>query len=238
MASLFHKTIIMKKLILLSCAISFSVVTGAQTSKWFVTFSTGLQIAGPSSSLRKYMKKNGFNVTSQNFLFGGTTDYPRTVQAPPLLGMFGRQISSNRGVYFILGMPGNAEVRGYNGLYQNNIKYHIYQLGAGYQLSSSNSRSKLGGGPSLFILRSGKNNHLQADNALTEKHSAVKPGLSITGSTSLGKQRKPVVIELFAALNIAAKSSYVDLQSYDGKTSYNMNMIEGMLGLSLAIRKY
>lgn len=227
----------MKRLILLLCAISFSVVTGAQTSKWFVTFSTGLQIAGPSSSLKKYMKNNGFNVTSAGFLFGGT-DYPRTVQGPPLLGMFGRQISGNRGVYFILGMPGNAEVLGYNGFDQNNIKYHIYQLGAGFQLSSSNSRSKLGGGPSLFILRSGKNNHLQADNALTEKHSAVKPGLSITGSTSLGKPRKPVVIELFAALNIAAKSSYVDLQSYDGKTSYNMNMIEGMLGLSLAIRKY
>lgn len=227
----------MKKIILLSCAIVFSLVIEAQAAKWFVTLSTGRQIAGPSSSLKKYMNDNGFNVTSQGFIFG-PADYPHTVHGPNLICMFGRTIgnNNNRSVYFLLGMPGNAEVRGYDGSHPNNIKYHIYQLGGGYQFSSSNSRSKLGGGPSLFILNSGKNNDYQTNN-LTEKHTAVRPGLSITGSTPLGKQRRLLGIELFAELNIAANESFVDLQSYDGKSPYDMNMIEGLLGLSIAVRR-
>ncbi len=225
----------MKKIILLSCAISISLAIEAQTAKWFVTFSTGLQIAGPSSSLKKYMNDNGFDQASQGWIYG-PVHYPETVHGASLLGMLGRQINKNRSVYFLFGMPGNGEVRGYDGYHSENIKYHIYQLGGGYQFSSSNSRSKLGGGPSLFISESGKNNHTQTNNALTEKHTALKPGLSITGSTPLGKQRKLLGIELFAALNIAPNASFVDLQSYDGKTSYNMNMIEGVLGLSIAVR--
>ena len=120
----------MKKIILLSCAISISVAIKAQTAKWFVTISTGLQIAGPSSSLKKYMNDNGFDQPSQTWLFGPVS-YPKSSHGPALLGMLGRQISKNRSFYFLFGMPGNGEVRGYDGRSSNNIKYHVFQLGGG-----------------------------------------------------------------------------------------------------------
>ncbi len=226
----------MKKFILLSCAISISVVIEAQPAKWFVTISTGLQIAGPASSLKKYMNDNGFDQTSRGWIFG-PVDYPNSDLGPTFLGMFGKQINKNRSVYFLLGMPGNGEVSGYDGSNLNNIKYHIYQFGAGYQFFSSNSRSTVGMGPSIFILKSGKNNHTQGNDDLTEKHTAVKPGVSITGRTPLGKGKRLVGIELFAELNIAPKATYIDPQSYNGKTSYNMNMIGGILGLALSASK-
>jgi len=225
----------MKKILLLAFAISFSLVTEAQTAKWFVTFSTGFQIAGPSSSLKKYMNDNGFNVSSQTFL--GPADYPTTTPGLAFLAMLGGQVGKNRSLYILLGMPWNGEVSGFDGHQSNNVKYHVYQFGGGYQFSSSNSRSSVGAGPSLFILQSGKNNHTYGNNELTEKHTAVKPGLTITGRTALGKGRKLLGLELFAELNVAPKASFVDPQSYDGKTSYNMNMTGGMLGLALAVSK-
>lgn len=152
--------------------------------------------------------------------------------------MIGKQVSKRGSTYIIVGKPGAAEVRGYDGRFNNNIKYQVFQFTGGYQLSFPNSRSKIGAGPSLFILQSGKNNHDRVDTKITDKHSAIKPGLSFMGRVPFGKGRKLVGLELFGELNIASTARFEDSSSYYNRPEpYNATITGGVIGLSLALQK-
>ncbi|MGN6249884.1 MAG: hypothetical protein ACTHNG_16145 [Ginsengibacter sp.] len=229
--------ILFNKRLLTACLLCVSLSMYAQTSKWFVTFTVGYQLAGPSGSIKKSQTENRYNVPETIVFFSsGPQTFPYVSHSLSLLGMVGKKISNRASVYLLFGLPGAAEVHGYDGRFGNNIKYQVYQFTAGYQLSFSNSRSKIGAGPTIFFLQSGKNNHDQPGNKITDNHSAVKPGVSFMGRVPFGKGRKLVGLELFGQLNVSSRATFEDYNSYYNRSeAYNMNMVEGVIGLSVAL---
>lgn len=227
----------LNKTLLTVSFLCISLTTPAQIAKWFITFSVGREVSGPYGSVKNSLTANGYNVTSPGFIFG-PVDYPYVTHGLSLSGMIGKQVNKKGSVYIMFGRAGKAEVSGYDGNNINNIEYQVFQFTAGYQISLSNSGWKIGGGPSLFVLQSGKNNHNWLENKLTDKHSAIKPGLSFMGRVPLGNEKRLLGLELFGELNIAPRATFEDLNSYNGRSeSYNMSMVEALLGLSLSIRK-
>jgi len=231
----------MKKfLVLLLCFISASFQSQAQTSKWFFTFSTGPELGGPSHSVKNYLNENGFNASSEGFLIFGPTTFPYITHYLPLLGSLGIQVTKSGSVYAIFGQSSKAEIYGYNSSSTSiKIKYSVLQFTGGYQLSFPTTRFKIGAGPSLFVLKYAQNDPTLADyNNLTDKPTTIKPGLSITGRMPFGKEKKLFGIELFFNLNLAPSAKFEGFPSYNSSlVSYDVNMINGVVGLSLAFRK-
>jgi hypothetical protein len=223
-----------KTLILLACFIIFSFALKAQTAKWFITVSSGLSLGGPGPSIKNNMDKNGFNATANNFFFGGTTQFPYVSHGLPLLLMLGKRISTYRSVYLIVGESNRGEARGYNGDEVVSVKYDVLQFTAGYQFSFPTTRFKIGAGPSVFAFKYANTSMGPAG----EKHTAILPGLSVTGRLPFGKEKKLFGVELFFETNFAPRGKVGEIQTYRSSLkASNVNIIHGIIGLSFALRK-
>jgi hypothetical protein len=217
-----------------------------QTSKWFVSFSINPAIGGPSASLKSQMRAQQFDddAISTFVIFGsGTTHYPRG-GATAFLMRGGKKLSDYKSLYFVAGISESATVEGFRaqgwsdgifGLFAGtygekiSISYSIYELTAGYQYSFSNTRSKIGFGPSLFLFH-------YSNNGYNEQHSSVVPGASFTARVPLGREKKLVGFELVLEGNLAppVKMKY---DHTDGFRPGSINMIHANAGLALSFRK-
>ena len=225
----------MKKLfVLLVCFIFFSFAIKAQTAKWFITITSGFNPGGPGPSIKNNMDRNGYNSVATNFFFGGSVKYPYVSHGLPLLLMLGKRTSKYGSVYLIAGESNRGEARGYNGDVGVSVKYDVLQFTAGYQFSFPTTRFKIGAGPSVFVFN-------YANTSMTptgEKHTAILPGLSVTGRLPFGKEKKLFGVELFFETNFAPHGKVEEIQGYRSNLkASNVNMIHGLVGLSFAFRR-
>jgi hypothetical protein len=188
----------------------------AQASNWFLSFSAGPVIGGPSASLKNQMKTQGYgdDAESSFVIFGsGTTHYPRG-GAMAILMRAGKKISNYKSLYAIAGVSGTATIEGFRekgysngfyglfaGTYGDNISisYTTYQLAMGYLYSFPNTKIKLGVGPSLYLF------HYTTAEEFSNKatYSSVVPGASLTGRFPFGKEKKLFRIEFVLEGNVA-----------------------------------
>ena len=227
----------MKKIILICvCVLSASISLHAQTAKWFVGFPTGYVFGGPAASLKNMMTDQGYN-QSTSFIF--SVDYPIKTYFPPLMIMAGKQISKYGSLYILAGQPNSTTVEGYNGIASVSIKYNILQATFGYQFTFSQSRFKLGIGPSLFVFHYNLDNYVPAPPSTPSQYS---PGLSLMARLPFGKEKKLFGVELFFAMNVAKSVHINDISeniNYEEFyfTGGKLSMVSAMLGLNFVFRK-
>jgi hypothetical protein len=221
----------------------------AQTKNWFVSFSIAPAFGGPSASLKSQMKAQGYGDQAEStfHIFGsGTTSYPRGGSTAYLL-RGGKKISDRKSIYFVAGISEKATVEGFHsqgwsdglfGLFSGTygkyvaVSYTTYQLTAGYMYSFSNSRAKLGFGPSVYILNYGTS----TDYSEKDNHSSFVPGASFTARLPFGKERKLFGIELVFEGNMAPPIQMKSDHTQDFQPK-NANMFSGNIGLAFSFRK-
>jgi hypothetical protein len=221
----------------------------AQANKWFISFTAAPSLGGPAASLKQQMKAQGYGDQSEStfVIFGsGTTKYPRG-GAVAVLASGGKKITDKRSIYFVAGISEKARIEGFDaqgysdgifglfaGTYGNHVSvsYNIYQLTAGYMYSFSKSRTKLGFGPSIYLLTYG----ISRNFAPEEKHNSIVPGAAFNTRIPFGKERRLVGIDFVFNGNIAPsvkmKSNYKE-----GFQPKNANMFSANAGLALSFRK-
>jgi hypothetical protein len=221
----------------------------AQSKKWFVSFSIAPVFGGPSSSLKSQMKAQGYGDKSESTIdiFGsGNTSYPRGGSVA-LLARGGKKINNHKSIYFVAGISEKATIEGFHaqgwsdgffGLFAGtygehvSVSYTTYQLTAGYMYSFSNSRAKIGVGPSIYLLSYGNtSNYIK-----NETHASLVPGASFTTRLPLGKEKKLFGVELVFEGNMAPpvkmKSDHTD--GFQPKTA---NMFSANAGFAFTFRK-
>jgi len=218
----------------------------AQPKNWFVSFSIDPAFGGPSASLKSQMKAQGYGDHAESTfnLFGsGSASYPRGGSIA-LLASGGKKITDRKSIYFVAGISEKATIEGFHaqgwsdgflGLFAGTygqhvaISYTTYQLTAGYMYSFSNSRAKLGFGPSVYILSYGTSmDYHEKDN-----HTSIIPGASFTARLPFGKEKKLFGVELVFEGNMAPpiqmKSDHTD-----GFQPKKANMFSGNIGLAFS----
>lgn len=221
----------------------------AQTNKWFVSFSLAPTFGGPSASIKSQMRAQGYGDQAQStfVIFGsGNTSYPRGGSVAYLL-RGGKKINDHKSIYFVAGICEKAKVEGFHaqgwsdgffGLFAGTygkyvaVDYTTYQITTGYMYSFSNSRAKLGFGPSIYILQYSNTTDFSAK----DNHSSLVPGASFTARLPLGKERKLFGIELVFEGNMAP-SVKMESEKTDGFQPKNANMFSGNIGLAFSFRK-
>lgn len=226
----------MKKiLVLLICFFSLlaglKAQTNIETSKWFVSFSTGFCIGGPVSSIDNALTDQNFN-GSYNGWFGPVS-YPITTNKQPLLFMFGTRITKYGSLYMVVGQPTGGKAEGYNGVSIVSFDYHVLQFTLGYQFSFPDTRFKVGIGPSLFIFK----NTPEADYQSVSAQSSTIPGGTINVRVPFGKEKKLFGVELFFQMNLAPSAKLGEIQN-QGKTfeATNISMTYAIIGITFAFR--
>jgi hypothetical protein len=238
----------MKKL-LFALLVIINLNCFAQSNKWFVSFTTAASLGGPAASLRHQMKAQGYGDQSEStfVIFGsGTTNYPRG-GAVTLLATGGKKITDKKSIYFAVGTSGTGTIEGFDaegysngifglfaGTYGNHVSvsYTIYQLTAGYMYALSNSRTKLGFGPSLYLLDYG----ISENFASKEKHSSIVPGFAFNTRIPLGKERKLIGLEMVFNGNMAPPVK-IKSEHKEGFQPDNANMFSFNAGLALCFRR-
>lgn len=218
----------------------------AQASPWFLSFSAGPVIGGPSASLKSQMRAQGFDddAVSTFVIFGsGTTHYPHG-GAGAFLMRAGKRISDYRSLYLVTGISQKATVEGFRaqgwsdgifGLFAGtygqkvSVSYSVYELTAGYQYSFSNTRSKIGFGPSAFLLRYSNDHH-------AGHRSSLVPGVSFTARVPFGRERRSLGFELVFETRLAPPVK-MKFDHTEGFEPGSVNMIHGSAGLAFAFRK-
>jgi hypothetical protein len=234
----------MKKIITaLFCIISLN--SFSQTPKWFVSFATGVNIGGPSVSIKSQMKKQGFDDESSFNFFGwtGTDKHPYKSQDLSLLLRFGKQITDNKTIYFVIGRLDKAKVEGFKNKGYTNlifigsssgpnpyISYSLYQLTGGYMYTNPKSRVKLGIGPSVYMMDFTDG---------YEKDRSFTAGVTGTARFPLRKEKRQLGFEFIVETNLAAP---IKLESNQGDATdpfkmKSANMISLNLGLALTFKK-
>jgi hypothetical protein len=219
----------------------------AQANKWFVSFTAAPSLGGPAASLKHQMKAQGYGDQSESsfVIFGsGTTKYPRG-GAVALLASGGKKIADRRSIYFVAGLSEKATIEGFdeqgysNGLFglfagsygrHTSVSYTTYQFTAGYMYSFPNSRTKLGFGPSVYLLRYGISENFSPK----EKHSSIVPGVAFNTRIPFGKQRKLIGLELVFNGNMAPPVK-MKSGSKEGFQPKNANMFSFNAGLALTV---
>jgi hypothetical protein len=221
----------------------------AQASKWFVSFTAAPSLGGPAASLKSQMKNQGYGDQSETSLViygSGTTKYPRG-GAVALLASGCKRINDHKSIYFVAGTSEKATVKGFDaegysngffglfaGTYGNHVSvsYTTYQLTAGYMYSFSNSRTKFGFGPSVYLLNYG----ISENFAPKEKHSSIVPGIAFNSRIPFGKERKLIGIDFVFNGNMAPP---VKMKSNpkNGFQPKNANMFSANAGLALTFRR-
>jgi hypothetical protein len=221
----------------------------AQSNKWFVSFTTAASFGGPATSLRHQMKAQGYGDQSESsiVIFGsGTTKYPRGGTGT-LLATGGKKITDKKSIYFVAGASGKGTIEGFDaegysngifglfaGTYGNHVSvsYTTYQLTAGYMYALSNSRTRLGFGPSLYLFNYG----ISENFASKEKHSSIVPGIAFNTRIPFGKERKLIGLELVFNGNMAPPVK-MKSEHKEGFQPKNANMFSFNAGLALCFRR-
>jgi len=220
----------------------------AQANKWFVSFSVTPTIGGPSASLKKQMIEQGLDHTSSfNFFgLGGTTKYPVAIKDAAVLLRGGARLNERRSIYFIVGQAAAGSVEGFKnegysdwiligGSYGQSlvVDYNTYQFTAGYMYSLSNTRSKIGFGPSFFLF----DYSITENNGSSESHSALSPGATFTARVPLGREKKLFGVELVfegnAAMPVKMKGEMEEINFQTG----TVNMFSANIGIAFSFRK-
>jgi hypothetical protein len=249
-----------KDTILLLAAITVSLAATAQPAKWFVSVATGYTIGGPAASIKNNMKRCNLDHTSSFSslwgLFSGSTIYPISSKNLPLLLKAGKRLTDKRSLYFVAGISSTGSVEGFRKIaFDNswgsfysgsvgihvNVEYKLFQVGAGYQYSYPNTHAKIAIAPSLFFF---KYKNASADKV--QQHTAFAPGLAFTSRLPLGKEKRLIGVDLLVELNLAPPVKMQALSTeytYSDKTvtatleRSNVNLVHGMLGLALSLRR-
>src|SRR4051812_12449481 len=88
----------------------------AQTNDWFVSITAAPSFGGPSASLKRQMKAQGFGDQAESsfHIFGsGTTSYPRGGSVALLLRA-GKKINNHTSIYFVTGVSEKATIEGFH----------------------------------------------------------------------------------------------------------------------------
>jgi len=221
----------------------------AQTPEWFVSLSIGSAIGGPSGSLKSQMKAQGYgdNTESSFVIFGsGNTRYPRGGTVT-LLASGGKKLTDHRSIYFIAGISQKATVEGFDvqgysngifglfaGSYGNHVyvNYTTYQLTAGYLYSFSKSRTKIGFGPSVYLLQY----DITENFSPKEKYSSFVPGASFTARIPFGKQRKLIGVDFVLNSNMAPPVKMTSNRT-EGFQPKKASLFSANAGLALSFRR-
>ena len=221
----------------------------AQANKWFVSFSVAPAFGGPSASLKTQMKAQGYGDQAESTfnLFGsGNTSYPRGGSVA-LLMRGGKKITDRKSIYFVAGISEKATIEGFHaqgwsdgffGLFAGtygqhiSVKYTTYQLTAGYMYSFSNSKAKLGFGPSVYILSYGTS----VNYSDKENHTSLVPGASFTARLPFGKEKRLFGVEFVFEGNMAPP---VQMKSdrTDGFQPKHANMFSANAGLAFTFHR-
>lgn len=221
----------------------------AQASKWFVSFSAGATLGGPSASLKHQLTRQGFDETSTgNFLgLSWTNDYPHVTRDAAVLVRGGKKINDRRSIYFVAGRSSKACVegfknQGYSDLFgiigssygdRISISYRVYQLTSGYLYSFPATKIKLGLGPSLYLV----DHKVEHNSVLTGKDAPLVPGVSFLARFPFGKERKLFGTELFIEGNMAPSVNINASTSEAGFRPGRASMVYFNAGLALTFRK-
>lgn len=242
------KTSVMKKL-LSAILIVVNLNCFGQASKWFVSVSATPTIGGPSTSIKHQMVVQGFDQTSDgNFLgWSWTTHYPKVSKSASVLLRGGKKMDNHRSIYFVAGLSAKGTVDGFrdqgyssffgiiSGSYGEmvSVDYNVYQLTAGYLYSFTNTRAKIGFGPSVFLLDySVSENYTNKQN-----HSSVMPGASFTTRIPLGKEKKLFGVELVFEGSVAPPAKMKAQKTESGFQVRNANLIHANAGLAFCFRR-
>ena len=227
--------------LIISCTSLFG-----QSKKWFFSLNPGINIGGPSASIRHQMKVQGFDQTSSYNFFGwaGTTDYPRVVKHLSFLVRGGYSVNAHKSIYFVAGLSSKGTVSGFKGTgyadlffisgstgIMPEVAYNLYQLTGGYQYQSAKSRAKLGLGPSLFFY------NYSIDRG--PKRTSLMPGASFSGRFPFGREKRLFGIDLLLETNIAPPVKMKDNEKAT-ETGYKpgkANLISLNAGLAFSFRK-
>lgn len=221
----------------------------AQPKNWFVSLSIAPSFGGPTASLKNQMKAQGYgdHAESSFDLFGsGSTSYPRGGSVA-FLARGGKKITDHKSIYFVAGISEKATVEGFHakgwsdgffGLFAGtygehvSISYNTYQLTAGYMYSFSNSRAKVGVGPSVYLL-----SYCNTSNYIkNQSHASLVPGASFTTRLPLGKEKKLFGVELVFEGNMAPPVKMKSDRT-DGFQPKNANMFSANAGFAFTFRK-
>jgi hypothetical protein len=245
---------------LLLTAIIASFIATAQPAKWFVSVATGYTMGGPAASIKNNMRRcNLDHISSFSALWGlfsGTTNYPESSRNLPLLLKAGKRLTDKRSLYLVVGISGTGSVEGFRkiafdeswddffsksvGIHVH-VEYKLYQISAGYQYSYPNTHAKIAVAPSLFLFR-----YQNTSASTLQRHTAVAPGVAFTSRLPLGKEKRLIGVDLLVELNLAPPVKMQALTTeytYGDKTSTatlqrsNVNLVHGMLGLALSLRR-
>lgn len=228
--------------------IVISISCFAQPSKWFVSFSVGGTLAGPSASLKKQMIAQGLDQTSNTNILGfaWSNDYPEITKDVALIVRAGTRLNERRSLYFTAGRSANATVKGFRndgytdlflfgGSYGYNVSvdYKVYQLTGGYLYSFPKTGIKLGFGPGLYVL------HYQVkDNFVSRgKNSSLVAGASFLARLPFGKEKRLIGTEFVFEGNMAPPAKMKMTHADGDFRTGNANIVHFTAGLALTIRK-
>jgi len=229
--------------------IVFNLTCFAQAKNWFVSFSATPTIGGPSASLKKQMVDQSFDQTSSyNFLgLEGTTKYPVVTKDGSLLLRAGVKLNDRRSIYFVVGQSTAGRVEGFKnegysdflglfgGSYGENIAvdYKVYQFTAGFLYAFPHTRSKIGFGPSFFLV---DYSVTENDNS-NQSETAPSAGATFTARVPLGKEKKLFGVELVfegnAAMPVKMKGE-MEETNFDPGT---VKMFSANIGIAFCFRK-
>jgi hypothetical protein len=232
----------------------FSVYAALCQNKWFISLSTGPGFGGPKGSIYKNMEKSNLNQKSPGLDFFGLvfqgSQYPKKSSGIPTLVKVGKRLKEGKSIYLEAGVSNRGEIAGYQNIgdYGNTIPidFKVFQFTAGYQYSFTNTRSKVGFGPSLFVF-----NYIDDYKHLDHQtYNSFIPGVSLMGRVPLGKEKRLIGVDLIMEVNLAPPARMKEIQ----KTNYSfssignsvaytstlkeshVNMVHGMVGWALSIR--
>ena len=226
-----------------------SIPAFAQKEKWFVSFSAGAGIGGPSASIKSQMKKQGFDQTADYNFFGlsGSTSYPRKEAGGTFLLRFGKRMDARRSLYFIVGQTDKAEVSGFKNQGSSSflgiiggsygpfpqVQYKVWQVTGGFLFQTS-SCAKLGIGPSVFVIPYSLSNAT----GFAYKHTSVMAGASLSARLPVGRERRQFGMDFMVDVNLAPPVSMkIDGESADGFHMKRANLIHASAGLAFTFRK-
>lgn len=240
----------MRKLILLLLLSPGLWASAQKKEKWFLSFSSGTGLGGPSLSIKKQMNDQGFNQSAEYNFFGwsGVTDYPKKSVEASLLLRAGKAISDKKSIFLIAGRREKGSVKGFIGQgsssffgiiggsygFQPSVEYAVYELTAGY-LYNTRSHSRVGFGPSVFLVPYTVNNARYEE----KKYSAFIPGVSFTARVPLGREKRMVGLDLVFDAQLAPPVKMkVEEEEADGFHMRRANMMRASAGLALSLRQH
>jgi hypothetical protein len=195
------------------------------------------------------MINQGFDQTSTGSFLGWnwTTDFPKVSKSASLLLRGGKKMDDRRSIYFVAGLSAKGKVEGFKnqgyddflgifgGSYGQSVgvDYSVYQLTAGYLYSFTNTKAKIGFGPSVFCL-----DYSVSDNyAKGEDHVSLMPGASFTARVPLGKEKKLFGFELVFEGNMAPPAKMKAQKTTSGFEVKNANLIQANLGFAVTFKR-